>query len=361
MLPISFVYSIIRPKMLYKKILKPFLFWFNPEAVHDLFVNIGYYLGKTALTRSVIAFFYDYKGPDISKTVDGIKYRTPVLLAAGFDYNARLSAILPKIALGGEEVGSVTARPCSGNAKPRLTRLPRSKSILVNKGLKNDGVDTIINRLRHCRKSDFVQGVSIARTNDEKSCSVDSGIEDYLYSFKRLNQENVGDYYTINISCPNAYGGEAFITPELLVKLLEALKKVKCDKPIYVKMPVNISWQEFDSLLKIIDRFGLNGVIIGNLNKDYNSLDFREEAPKEYLGGLSGKPCAALSTELIRKTRKAYGNRFTIMGVGGIMSPETALEKFEAGADLVQIITGLIFEGPGLVKKICERCAEVRS
>jgi dihydroorotate dehydrogenase len=267
---------------------------------------------------------------------------------------------LPLIGLGGEEVGSVTAKPCEGNPKPRLTRLPGSKSILVNKGLRNDGVDAVIERLKRTQEvllPGFVVGVSIARTNSPECSSIEAGIEDYTYSFKRLNEENVGDYYTINISCPNAFGGEAFTTPELLDKLLARLGRIVCPKPVYVKMPINIPWEQFDSLLKVIDAHRLHGVVIGNLNKDYNSLDVRSEAPQVYKGGLSGKPCTHPSTDLIAKTRQLYGDRFTIIGVGGVMSPATAKEKFDAGADLVQIITGLIFEGPGLVRKLCEAYA----
>ena len=341
--------------MLYKHFLKPILFHFDPEAVHDFFTSTGEFLGKNSITRSLVGGIYNYRGPDISKIVDGIKYRTPILLSAGFDYNGHLSRILGSIGLGGEEIGSVTARACEGNPKPRLTRLPRSRSIIVNKGLRNDGVDAIIERLKKTlRQRDFVYGISIARTNDAQSVPIQAGIDDYVYSFRRLNEENIGNYYTINISCPNAFGGESFASPELLERLLSALKKIPCSKPIYVKMPINIPWEQFHSLLKVIDAFSLNGVVIGNLNKDYNSLDFRDEAPTSYQGGLSGKPCARLSADLIKRTRKVYGKRFTIIGVGGIMSPKTAKERFGAGADLIQLITGMIFEGPGLIKRIAQ-------
>ncbi len=341
--------------MLYKSVLKPVLFRFDPEFIHDLFTDAGEFLGRHSLGRSLTGLFYNYRGKDISKTVDGIKYRTPILLSAGFDYNGRLSRILDRVGFGGEEMGSVTARQCSGNPKPRLTRLPKSQSILVNKGLKNEGVDAIIKRLKAtpCNR-DLVTGISIARTNDAKSVPIQAGIADYVYSFRKLNEEGVGDYYTINISCPNAFGGEAFTTPELLTKLLEAFKKVPCSKPVYVKMPINIPWDQFNSLLKVIDSFGLNGVVIGNLNKDYESLEFRAEAPSVYKGGLSGKPCTHLSTDLIYKTREVWGKRFTIFGVGGVMSPETAKEKFDAGADLIQLVSGMIFEGPELIKKIAK-------
>ena len=194
--------------------------------------------------------------------------------------------------------------------------------------------------------------MSIARTNDQKSATVEAGIADYTYSFKKLNEQGVGDYYTINISCPNAFGGETFTTPDLLSKLLASLDNVPCNKPVYIKMPINLPWEQFSALLRVISVSKCAGVVIGNLNKNYDSLDVRVEAPVGYCGGLSGKPCRQLSTELITKTRQLYGNRFTIIGVGGVMSPEAAKEKFDAGADLIQLITGMIFEGPGLIKKL---------
>ena len=342
--------------MLYKRVLKPILFRFDPEDVHDFFIITGEWLGRFAITRLMVRLVYGHHSS------------SKVYLSAGFDYNGRLTRILPCIGFGGEEVGSVTARPCAGNPKPRLTRLPKSQSIIVNKGLKNEGVDAIIRRLKsgssklhENAKRDFVIGISIARTNDEISAqTVQAGIDDYVYSFKRLNEEGVGDYYTINISCPNAFGGETFTKPELLAQLLPALMTIQNSvavekrKPIYVKMPINIPWDQFAQLLDCIGKNGLQGVVIGNLNKDYSWLDVREEAPKEYAGGLSGKPCQKLSTELIQKTREMYGKRFVIFGVGGIMSPETALEKISAGADKIQLITGMIYEGPGLVGKIAK-------
>ena len=323
------------------------------------------------MTRGLVGLVYGYHGRDISKIVDGITYRTPFLLSAGFDYNGRLSNILSHIGFGGEEVGSVTARACEGNAKPRLTRLLESKSILVNKGLRNEGVDAVIKRLQK-RKSrrglaseasprKFVVGVSIARTNDAQSVPIQAGIEDYVYSFKRLNEEGIGDYYTINISCPNAFGGESFANPDLLERLLSALATVPCSKPVYIKMPINLPWDDFNALLKVIVAHKLKGVVIGNLNKDYSYLDMREEAPVAYKGGLSGKPCTHLSTDLIYKTREVYGKTLTIIGVGGVMSPETAQEKFDAGADLVQLISGMIFEGPGLVKRLCASYSKLKA
>ena len=346
--------------ILYRCVLKPILFKIDPDKIHDLFITIGELSGRYSILRWLFGFFYDYNGPDISKTVDGIMYRTPVLLSAGFDPDGRLTQILPSFSFGGEEIGSITARPCEGNPLPRMKRLVRDKSIVVYKGLRNKGVDVLIKKLsRTSRARDFIIGISIARTNDENACS-DEGILDYTESFQKLIDADAGDYYVMNISCPNAYKGESFTDPKLLSQLLSRIREVRCSKPVYLKMPINIHWEQFVELADIADKNNIHGLIIGNVNKDYTSLMHPEEAPKEFRGGLSGAPCKALSNELIRKTREHYGSRFTIIGVGGIMTPEDAMEKFAAGADLVQLISGMIFEGPGLVKRICIHYEQTR-
>lgn len=342
-------------KFLYKRFLKPVLFKFDPEWIHDCFVDFGEILGKSELGRALVSAMYRYKGPDISKTVDGITYQYPIVLAAGFDYNGRLTNILDCMSFGGDEIGSVTARPGQGNPKPRMTRLIKSQSLVVYKGLKNEGVDKIIEHLKKTKNTKgFIRGISIAKSNDPKNITQESGVEDYYYSLKRLVEENTGDFYTINISCPNVHGGENFSDPERLEILMKKLSTVKHNSPVYAKMPINLSWEEFDQLLKVLDKYNVQGVVIGNLNKNYEYVDFPEEAPSEYRGGLSGKPCFQLSNEMIRQTRKHWGDRFTIIGCGGILSAHDAMEKLDAGADLLQLITGMIFEGPHLMKEICE-------
>lgn len=338
---------------LYKKILKPLLFKLDAEYVHDVFVNVGERLGNSKLGRGLITVMYGYNGASAAKTVDGIRYKNPVMLAAGFDYNGRLAHVLDCVGFGGDEIGSVTARPCAGNEKPRLKRMIKSQSLIVYKGLKNDGVDAIIERLKKKKKpKGFVWGISIAKTNDETAACVEGGIEDYAYSLERLVAENMGDFYTINISCPNVHGGESFTSPALLEPLMERLSTIKHTKPMYVKMPINLPWEEFSALLSILDRYGVQGLVIGNLNKNYEEADFPEEAPTSYRGGLSGKLCRERSTELIRKTKMEWKDRFTLIGCGGVMSVDDAQEKFEAGADLIQLISGMIFEGPHLMKQI---------
>jgi dihydroorotate dehydrogenase len=349
-------------KTLYKKALKPILFKFDPELVHDVFVAGGELMGKFSLTRGLIGTFYRYNGPDISKTVDGIRHHTPIALAAGFDYNGRLTRILPSVGFGGDEIGSVTARPCAGNNPPRLRRCIRSGALVVSKGLKNDGVDAFIRKMKRTpREPGFVLGVSIARTNDDQAVGMEEGIEDYATSLRKLVEANVGDFYTINISCPNVHGGESFAEPVALRQLLERLTEIRHDKPMYAKMPINLPWEEFREIADIVVEYGLDGMVIGNLNKNYDSLRYRDEAPADYAGGLSGAPCRDLSTNLIRQTRDHYGDGLTIIGCGGIMTAEDAMEKFRAGADLLQLITGMIFEGPHLLKDIGKAYARNQS
>lgn len=349
--------------ILYRRVLKPVLFLFHPDTVHTLFTSFGEMCGRFSLTRALVALPYRYHGADISKKLDGIRFPLPMLLSAGFDPDGRLVRILKSISFGGEEVGSTTAKPCAGNPRPWYARLVRNQSLVVYKGLNNKGVVKLIEHLRTTpRLSDFVLGISIARTNDTESCATtEAGIADFAESFRRLNEAGVGDYYTINISCPNAFGGETFTEPSLLRPLLARLRSIPCTKPVYIKMPINVTDSEFDELARIADLNGVQGLIIGNLNKNYADLDHPEDAPTTFRGGLSGKPCFARSNALIRRARAIYGRRFTLIGVGGIFTPEDAMEKFRAGADLIELITGMVFEGPGLMKQICERYAEEKS
>ncbi len=342
---------------LYQHALKPILFRMSPDTVHDLFMAAGETAGRFAPSRRLFGLFYNYRGRDISKTVDGLTYRTPILLSAGFDADGRLTRILPSLSFGGEEIGSITAHHCEGNSLPRMTRLIRNKSLVVYKGLRNHGVDALIAKLTHTpRIPGFVLGVSIARTNEEAACTdAEAGIDDYVDSFTKLNATGIGDYYTINISCPNSFSGETFTDPALLARLLPRLREIPCKKPVYLKMPINVPWEQFVAMLDIADTNNLQGVIIGNLNKNYGDLTYPEDAPKKFRGGLSGAPTFKLSNELIKKTREKYGKRFTIIGTGGIFTPDDAMEKFAAGADLIQLISGMVFEGPGLMRKICER------
>ncbi len=344
--------------LLYRRVLRPVLFRFDAEKVHDSFVALGDRVGRWGAGRALLSGIYGYRGPDASVTVDGLHYRTPVVLAAGFDYNGRLLQVLPQMSFGGVEVGSVTALPTPGNDPPRMSRLVRSRSIVVNKGLMNEGVEAVAHRVGGVpTPSDFVVGVSVARSNRPEVVGEADGVEDYAASLEHLVQAGVGDFYTVNISCPNVHGGESFAEPARLGRLLARLGQVEHDRPVYAKMPINPTWDEFRRLADVIAEHGLHGMVIGNLNKEYGEVSHPEEAPDRYQGGLAGLPCRERSTELVARTREAYGSRFTLIGCGGILSADDALEKFRAGADLVQLISGMIFTGPHLMADIARAWA----
>jgi dihydroorotate dehydrogenase len=289
----------------------------------------------------------------LEQEVDGIKYENPVGLSAGFDKEAKLPGILYHLSFGFMELGSITYHPYIGNPGTRLYRLKKSKAIMVNYGLKNLGVAKTIEKIKKIKlPKNFVFGVSVAKTNNEETNVLTVGIDDYYQSLKALNESNVGDYYTINVTCPNTIGGEPYTDPRKLEKLLKAISTLKIQKPVYIKMPINHPWKEFDNLLKVIIKYNCAGVVIGNVSKDRTASTIKDVIPDNIRGGISGRPTWKLSNELIKKTYQKYGNKLTIIGVGGIFSAEDAYTKIKLGASLVQLITGMIYEGPQLIHDI---------
>jgi len=342
---------------LFKYFLKPILFKFDPEFIHDRFTIAGKFYGSKQLTRNIIRKLFRYDDESLEQTVDGNLYKNPILLSAGFDKNADMMNVLAPVGFAGMELGSITWKPYGGNPKPRLYRLPKSKSIVVYYGLKNLGVDATIQKLQQERffdeqDKDFVMGVSIAKTNNKEVCNVADGIEDYYQGLSAMVNAKIGDYYTINISCPNTYGGEPFTTPDKLDALLKTIDSLQITKPIYVKMPINHEWLEFKDLLDVIVKHNIKGVIIGNLNKNHDDKHITEQIPESLKGGVSGKPTFELSNALIRQTYKSYNNKLTIIGTGGVFTAEDAYQKIKYGAELVQMITGMIFGGPQVIGEI---------
>jgi dihydroorotate dehydrogenase len=343
----------------YKKILKPLLFKLDPELVHDTFLVIGNLLGKSSMTKKITRATFHYKNPILEQRIAGITFKNPVGLSAGFDKDAHLINILDDVGFGFMQIGSVTLHPYKGNPKPRLYRLLKSRGIVVYYGLKNIGVEKIIKKLKGVRKENFPVGISVAKTNSSATADTSVGIKDYAQCLKRLTEEDIGDFYTINISCPNAFGGEPFTTPDKLDSLLAEITTLRAEKPIFVKMPINLSWNSFENLLKIIIKHKLTGVIIGNLNKDKNDPAVKDLIPANVSGGLSGKPTEKLSNKLISQTYQHYGEKLVIIGAGGIFSAQDAYGKIKRGASLVQLITGMIYEGPQLIGEINKGLAEL--
>ncbi|MFH1769659.1 MAG: quinone-dependent dihydroorotate dehydrogenase [Parcubacteria group bacterium] len=340
----------------YSAFLRRILFLFDPERVHDWTLGFGYWLGKYRWTRFLCGWLFDFEDSTLRQNIKGIEFKNPVGLAAGFDKNGDLFGILPSVGFGFAQVGTVTHKSYEGNTKPRLYRLPKSKSLMVNFGLKNDGVIKIVERVKKSRSEskidEFPVSVSIGKTNSKETCTTESGTADYVACMREVMQSNVADFYTINISCPNTFGGEPFTTSEKLEYLLKGIYELHPDKPVFLKMPINLEWENFKKLLDIAVGFDVDGVIIGNLNKDRNDSMVFDNIPESIKGAMSGIPTKKLSDELISKTYKDYGKKLVIVGVGGIFSAEDAYEKIKRGASLVQLITGMIYRGPQLIGEI---------
>lgn len=337
-------------KFLYKNILKRIFFLGDPEAVHDSMQYVGVLLGKLYLGRWFTHVLFGYGHPALEQTVAGIRFKNPVGLSAGFDKDAVLTDILPSVGFGFEEIGSVTGEACEGNEKPRLWRLKKSQSLLVYYGLKNRGAEEISRRLAKKHFS-FPVGISVAKTNSEKTVDEEMGIADYGKAFSLFNEKNVGDYFTINISCPNAFGGEPFTDPGKLDRLLAAIRKVQCNKPVFIKMPAELSVPVVDEIISLARKYRITGFICTNLAKDRSNRHIKDRDVHS-LGGMSGKVVSELSDNLISYIYRKTKGEFVIIGVGGVFSAEDAYRKIKLGASLIQLITGMIFEGPQLISEI---------
>ncbi len=338
----------------YKKVMKPLFFMQSPEKVHERMSRVGRLLGKSELTRFFVKSLFSYQHSMLGQKVFGLKFKNPVGLSGGFDKDADLVNVLPSVGFGYFQVGSVTAKPYEGNVKPWLYRLPKSKSIVVNYGLKNIGAQRIIDKLKRSRLGEVPISISIAKTNCKETVNDEAGIQDYFESLSLFKESGVGDLYTLNISCPNAFGGEPFTDPGKLERLLVRVDELNLGKPVLVKMPVDLVWDDFKLLLDVILKHKCQGVIISNLTKDRSSSSVRDNIPSGIKGGISGKPTEKRANELIGRTYKYCGDKLIIVGVGGIFSAEDAYMKIRLGATLVQLITGMIYEGPQLIGQINE-------
>jgi len=335
---------------LYRHLAKPIFFTQDPEGVHDQIIKVGDFLGRHKATRSLVKYIFSYKNQALEQELLGIHFSNPIGLTAGFDKNGELTQILPSVGFGFEEVGSVTGEYCEGNPKPRLWRLPKSKGLVVYYGLKNDGADIISKRLKPL-KFEIPVGINIAKTNNQETTDELSSIADYVKGMLAFLE--IGDYFTVNISCPNAFGGEPFTTPERLESLLAELDKIEHKKPIFLKLPVDLTLSEVDALIMVATRHKIHGLIAANLTKNRTGSTINQaELKSAGKGGISGRPTFDKSNELISHLYMNYGSKFLIIGSGGIFSAEDAYEKIKRGASLLQLATGMIFEGPQLIGEI---------
>lgn len=340
---------------LYRRVAKPVLFKMPPDFAHARTLDGLWAAGKIPGFASGVKAVSVRKHPMLERTWKGMHFSSPVGLSAGLDKNGRAVPMMRALGFGFSEVGSVTAEACPGNPKPWFYRLPKTQSLVVHVGLANDGVKTILGRL-HANTQTIQYGyptiLSIARTNSQEASGVEEGIADYVASARAAKKSPAVQMIELNISCPNAYGGQTFTTPQLLERLLSAIDTVKVGKPVLVKMPLDLEWPAFKKLLDVVARHDVAGVTIANLTKRWDLVEFKEALPDSVQGSLSGAPVRVRSTELIRRTYIAYGDRLTIFGAGGVLSAEDAYEKFKAGATFVELITGLIFNGPQFPEEV---------
>jgi dihydroorotate dehydrogenase len=337
------------------RFIKPVFFQFDPEKVHHFvteklkWFNDYFPFGKTILRSS---FDVNIKG--LEREVFGIKFRNPVGLAAGFDKNGEYIEALSNLGFGFIEVGTVTPLPQPGNDKPRMFRLTDDSAIINRMGFNNKGVDTLAERLRLQRAKDptIVIGGNIGKN---KNTANEDAVNDYLICFERLYE--VVDYFVVNVSSPNTPGLRSLQEKGPLTVILNALQARNYSntifRPILLKIAPDLTKEQLDDIVEIVQETKIAGVIATNTTIDRNGL-YSDESIAGEAGGLSGKPLAERSTEVIRYLSQQSKGSFPIIGVGGIHSPEDAKAKLDAGASLIQLYTGFIYEGPGIVKRICK-------
>jgi dihydroorotate dehydrogenase len=340
---------------LYKSLLRRIYFRVDPEDIHDRMLWFGSFLGTNIVSRGLTALALSYSNKSVEQKMLGINFRNPIGLAAGFDKNAVLTDILPSVGFGFAEVGSITGEPCKGNPRPRLWRLKKSKGLAVHYGLKNDGAGQISKRLG--KKTFAIPiGTSIAKTNSKKTVGTETGIEDYVKAFEKFT--DIGSYFTINISCPNTFGGEPFTNSRRLDRLLTEIDKIPTKKPIFLKLSPDLTKKEIDKILFVSAQHKIVGFVCGNLTKKRNSKKIVDENISSK-GGLSGKIVEELSNDQISYVYKKTRGKYVIIGCGGVFSAEDAYKKIKLGASLVQLITGMVYEGPQLISEINQGLARL--
>jgi dihydroorotate dehydrogenase len=336
---------------MYKSVIRPLLFKIDAEKVHHLVFNLLSFLHQIPGSKSLFRGLFSMENKGLEKEVFGIKFRNPVGLAAGFDKDARLIDELETLGFGFVEIGTLTPLPQTGNDKPRLFRLPADQGLINRMGFNNEGVLTAIERLKK-RKSKIVVGGNIGKN---KITPNEKALDDYAICFEALY--NFVDYFVLNISSPNTPGLRELQDKEPLRKLLLHIKVLATTKPVIkpvlLKIAPDLTSGQLDDIIEILQETKLDGVIATNTTISRASLK-TSRANVEAIGngGVSGKPLTQRATEVIRYLRERLGPKFPIIGVGGIMTEKDALEKLAAGADLIQIYTGFIYEGPGFIRRI---------
>ena len=333
------------------KLIRSILFLFNPEKVHYLTASLINISLKIPGMKSLWNALFLVDNPKLKKTVFGLEFKNPVGLAAGFDKNASMFNDLAYCGFGFIEIGTITPKAQPGNDKPRLFRLKEDGGIINRMGFNNDGVEVAIENLKKNNTSILIGG----NIGKNKVTPNENATDDYVYSFNKLF--DYVDYFVVNVSSPNTPNLRELQEKEPLKQLLVSIQEQNAlkvsKKPILLKIAPDLTNEQLDDIIEIIEEIKLDGVIATNTTISRDNLKTSKEIVDEIgAGGLSGKPVKNRSTEVIKYLATKSNKSFPIIGVGGIHSAEDALEKLEAGADLIQLYTGFIYEGPALVKKI---------
>ncbi len=336
---------------MYKSIIRPILFLFDPEKVHHFTFHLLTLAGKVPALKAILSGLFNYENKKLERTLFGITFNNPVGLAAGFDKDAKLIDELATFGFGFIEIGTLTPKAQPGNDKPRLFRLPKDQAIINRMGFNNGGVTDAVERLKK-RSSNVIVGGNIGKN---KITPNENALDDYAYCFEQLYAHV--DYFVINVSSPNTPGLRELQEKEPLRKLLSYVKSLSLakptPKPVLLKIAPDLTESQLNDVIEILKETNTDGIIATNTTISREGLTTSAtEVQAIGAGGLSGKPLTQRSTEVITYLRKNLGKTYPIIAVGGIMTPQDAIDKLNAGADLIQIYTGFVYEGPGFVKRI---------
>ncbi|MCK5820863.1 MAG: quinone-dependent dihydroorotate dehydrogenase [Bacteroidales bacterium] len=330
----------------YTRIIRPALFVLSPEKVHHLTFSLLNFF------KPILPWFFPSRINDNHSVVLlGLNFKHPVGLAAGLDKDGIAYEALMKLGFSFIELGTVTPKPQPGNPKPRLFRIPEDKALINRMGFNNSGVDALVIKLKNRPKSMIIGGNIGKNTNTPNA----DAAGDYLYCFEKLYQ--YVDYFVVNVSCPNIQDLRELQDKDSLILILDSLIRYRStqefSKPILLKVSPDLNENQLDDLVEVVKETKIDGLLATNTTITRTGLSSEKSVIEKLgAGGMSGKPLSKRSSEVIRFLRSRLGSDFPIIASGGIMTKEDALEKIEAGAQLVQIYTGFIYEGPALIQRI---------
>jgi dihydroorotate dehydrogenase len=335
-------------------IFKFFIFKISAEKAHHVTMKGLIGVLKFPFVKFLFQQLYGTENQSIEIKKLGLTFKNKVGLAAGFDKDGKYVAAMQHLGFGFVEIGTVTPRPQSGNPTPRLFRLPSDKALINRMGFNNDGADVLATRLANFKDKKVILGINIGKNKDTPN---EAAEEDYVYCFEKLFE--FADYFVVNVSSPNTPNLRALQDREPLLRLLNRLQTLNFQKskpkPILLKIAPDLTFSQLDDVIEVVKTSQIAGIVATNTTIERSHLSTSsDEIERIGAGGLSGQPVKEKSTEVIRYLRKGLPTDIVIMGVGGIQKAKDAQEKLDVGADLVQVYTGFIYEGPKMVKRIVD-------